>query len=82
MSTPLVTEQSVAGAADELKKEGKTVSYRAIRERTGGGSPRSILTRLHNWLENDDAEASATIGATMLFRQRSDDSLGSSKEKP
>lgn len=82
MSNPSISEQSVASAADSLEAQCKTANYRAIRERTGGGSPRSILTQLHNWLENDDAEASATIGATMLFRQRSDDSLGSSKEKP
>jgi hypothetical protein len=41
MINPLVTEQSVAGAADELKAEGKTVSYRAIRVRVDGGLRRS-----------------------------------------
>ena len=53
MSMPLVTEQSVHNAADALKAEGKTVSYRAIRERLGGGSPDDILTHLRTWLAKE-----------------------------
>jgi hypothetical protein len=41
MMTPLVTEQSDAGAANELKAEGKTVSHRTIRGRVDGGAQRS-----------------------------------------
>lgn len=67
MSTPLVTEQSVHAAADTLKAEGKTVSYRAVADRIGGGSHRDLKIHLGSWwakeAQNPSAAASAATTA-------------------
>jgi hypothetical protein len=65
MMTPLVTEHSVASAADDLKKEGKAVSFRAIRDRIGGGSARIILAHLRTWSVKEANTLAAAAGATI-----------------
>jgi hypothetical protein len=65
MINPLVTEQSGSGAANELQAEGKTVCYRAIRDRVGGGSPRAILTHLRTWSAKEANTPSAAPGAIL-----------------
>lgn len=45
----LITDESVADAAEELSAAGSNPTVRAIREKLGGGSNSSILTALNAW---------------------------------
>ncbi len=63
MQAPLVTEQSVHAAADALKKEGKTVTYKAIRDRIGGGSYRDIKIHWASWWAKQAKTSSAAASA-------------------
>lgn len=63
MSTPLVTEASIHAAADALKAEGKTVSYRAVAARIGGGSHRDIKIHLGTWWAKEAKTPSAAASA-------------------
>ena len=65
MVTALITEQCVADVASALKAEGKAVTYRAIRDRIGGASPRAILAHLRALSVKEANTLSPVAGPTM-----------------
>ncbi len=45
----LVSEESVHAAADEITERGEKVTWTAVRDALGGGSPNTVLGHLRGW---------------------------------